>query len=290
MCSRPKKPGRLEGVTNWSKWLEYIQKTATRLDVWEYCNPETEKKDLPDLQEPQTPDAFCMGWSHELEDLDNRQIEERIEKYKSRILKYIKDRDAYRQKCANLRKIEDLIRLTITADCMNRVFGSRPDMYGAPWDLLRKLRDSLSRPSDRDLEDLEVEWTRLRDTAENPVILSYVDRWTRLIDDLVGLRLVKDVDGEYTPDKILLDSMTEFPYLTKDSDYDLGDQPWFQWPESVNTDTEVESGEGKDDDTPDSDSHTSDSWPDITRSPTPKRPEERCPCGGCQRVGRRYGW
>lgn len=187
----------LRSSKDWPDWLGHIKKTATLLGVWEYCDPTTEKEDLPVLKSPKRPHILDEDPIELLNKKDLKSLASLASKYR-------KERAEFNEKRCALQNIEELIRST-AGDA-----GLNADSYwspaGGPWQQLRCLWDVHGRPTEQRIEELEDEWFRIQSLANNPLVQDYVHSWEKLIKACAESRILKS-SSKSSRGQILLDAV-----------------------------------------------------------------------------------
>lgn len=217
----------LRSSKDWPEWRDHIQRTATLLGVWEYCDPTTEKEDLPVLEEPKKPKIL----KRDPVDLNEKELKN----FAAQASKYRDEQCEFTRKLQGLKDIEELIRVT-TQDAA--CWGDNSYYYGDSWKQLRTLSDTFGRPTKEKIEELENEWLKVRLLAQEPVVQQYIRGWENLFKKCVDSRIVKS-PSKMSQDKIRLNAMME-----PASNSWLADQPWIEMPDCAgSTDDEVDNND-----------------------------------------------
>lgn len=248
----------LRSSKDWPEWKDHIHKTATLLDIWDHCDPATEKEDLPALKEPERP-----SMPYDVVDLDEKEFEE----FATQVSSYRKELAAYDEKRFALDTLEDLIHYSISDACQQDVFGSPARMPSEPWEQLRALSDVFDRPSREKIRELQYEWLRLRDVAEKPQFQDYMRRWDKLFKHCASFRMVKSSSKE-SRDSILLDALRRPASGSGDENREgLGDQPWIVMPKFSDSETETDQEE-----------KAESYWDFLSNAEIDDKPQSQSPC------------
>jgi hypothetical protein len=91
-------PPFLWSADDWRLWKNHIEQVAKKSEIWEYCNPETERADLPCLKEPKEPTIRSVQFlADSLVDLslsDFTNLHSLASKYKAELATYQKKKHA----------------------------------------------------------------------------------------------------------------------------------------------------------------------------------------------------
>lgn len=210
----------LRSSEDWVEWRDHIQNAATLLGIWEYCDPATEKEDLPVLKEPKRP-AIADADPLKLDDIE-------LEDLKTRVSKYRKERAEYNEKRSALETIEDMIRISVGDDYWHRYSDNAYYSFDGPWKKLRGLSEDFGRPTEKKIMELEDQWHRIQVLADEPVVQEYVRVWESLFKKCVDSRILKSF-SKSNRDKILLKAVME-PASGMPAPGSLAIQPWIEMP------------------------------------------------------------
>ncbi|KAF7718329.1 Uncharacterized protein PECH_001079 [Penicillium ucsense] len=179
---RPQSPF-LQSSDDWRRWLSHIKSTARSSGIWEYCDPTTERPDLPCLEEPKEPTIRSVkSLAESLADLDLSDFTS----LHSLAAKYKAELATYREKRRALDDLSNTIMKSISSEY-------RPllqDVQDQPYEQLKILSGIFDRPPLRTLEKLQEEWETIQNVGKSYAVQEYVRRWQNLYQQCVDWNLV----------------------------------------------------------------------------------------------------
>lgn len=181
----------LRTLEDWPKWKEYIETTAKGWDIWEYCDPATEKELYDD--QPKEPKAKQVNpAARSIFDLD----QEDFAKFAPLVSAYKQQKDTWNKKDQAHECLVDMIRKTVSLKQIARIDNYR---YSAnPRTMMRAIADYVAVFSKDSLETLREPWRELQTLWGSPEAQRSLDLWEELFKKCDAFGLVEsDQEGAF---------------------------------------------------------------------------------------------
>ncbi|KAJ5358783.1 uncharacterized protein N7496_011196 [Penicillium cataractarum] len=168
----------LWSADDWRSWKNHIQQVAKKSKIWDYCNPETERADLPILKEPEEPTICSVrSLAESLVDLDLSDFTN----LHSLASKYKADLATYQQKRHALEDLSNTIAETISTEYRRLL----QDVHGQPYEQLKILSGIFDHPPRATLKKLQSDWSALQNLGASSDVQNYVRQWQNLYQQCV---------------------------------------------------------------------------------------------------------
>lgn len=166
---------------DWPKWKEYIETTAKGWDIWEYCDPATEKELYDD--KPKEPKVTLVNpAARSIFDLDK----EHFAKFAPLVSAYKREKDTWNKKAQAHESLVDMIRKTVSL--------KRIDSYhwsANPRKMMRAISDYVEVFSKDGLETLREPWRELQTVWGSSEVQRSLDLWEELFNKCAAFGLVE---------------------------------------------------------------------------------------------------
>lgn len=212
----------LWSADDWRSWKSHIEEVAKQSDIWQYCNPATERADLPCLKEPEEPTIRSVrSLAESLVDLDLSDftnLHSLASKYKAELA-------TYQQKKQALEDLSNEILETISSEYRSLV----QDVHGQPYEQLKILSGIFDHPPRATLKKLQSDWSALQNIGALPDVQNYIQLWQSLYQRCVDWNLVlpQGRENSFLRERAFFESLVPPDEQTEAYRKILTFQPWF---------------------------------------------------------------
>lgn len=215
-------PKFLWSADDWRSRKNHIEQVAKRSEIWEYCNPETERADLPTLKEPEEPTIRSVrSFAESVVDLDLSDFTN----LHSLASKYKADLAPYQEKRHALEDLSNTIAETISTEYRRLL----QDVHGQPYEQFKILSGIFDHSPRATLKKLQSDWSALQDLGTSSDVQNYVRQWQSLYQQCVDWNLVlpQGRENSFLTETAFFESLIPPDKQTEAYQRILTFQPWF---------------------------------------------------------------